>query len=208
MASITLGGAVVKRDARSSRIGGRVERQRSGPAEDHHGTQTVISGHETLVVARVRPCPPGFRGELLRTECFDGVPGLNHHVAVAELIRKRLDTPDETVEFPLATQGIVELGDLTVGRFVAQPGWRWSEHIRPEVGGEWCRVRHVGVVISGRIRVVTEDGTEAELRAGDVYDIPAGHDAYVIGDEPMVQIEWQGLRVFVGSRGGCEGAAW
>jgi class 3 adenylate cyclase len=122
-------------------------------------------------------------------------------VGVTELIRKSLDTPDETVEFPLVTQGIVELGGLTVGRFVAQPGWRWSKHVRPEVGGEWCRARHVGVVVSGRIRILTQDGTEVEVGPNEAYDVPPGHDAYVVGDEPVVQIEWQGLRTFLGPRG-------
>ncbi|MGH2546677.1 MAG: adenylate/guanylate cyclase domain-containing protein [Actinomycetota bacterium] len=120
-------------------------------------------------------------------------------------IRKSLRTPEETVAFPGASQGVVELGDLTVGRFEAQPGWRWSEHVRPEVGGEWCRARHVGVVISGRIRVISEDGTEVEFGPDDAYDIPPGHDAYVVGDEPVVQIEWQGLRTFLGPRGGMRG---
>jgi class 3 adenylate cyclase len=119
--------------------------------------------------------------------------------------RKSLRKPEETITFPGVTQGMVELGDLTVGRFVAQPGWRWSEHVRPEVGGDWCRARHVGVVISGRIRIVGKDGTEVEVGPDDAYDIPPGHDAYVVGDEPVVQIEWQGLRTFAGSRGGVRG---
>jgi class 3 adenylate cyclase len=120
-------------------------------------------------------------------------------------IRKSLRKPEETITFPGATQAIVELGDLTVGRFVAQPGWRWSEHVRPEVGGEWCRARHVGVVASGRIHIITEDGTEMDFGPDDAYDIPPGHDAYVVGDEPLVQVEWQGLRTFVGSVGGIRG---
>jgi class 3 adenylate cyclase len=119
--------------------------------------------------------------------------------------RKSLRKPEETITFPGVTQGMVELGDLTVGRFVAQPGWRWSEHVRPEIGGEWCRARHVWVVISGRIRIISEDGTEVEVGPDDAYDIPPGHDAYVVGDEPVVQIEWQGLRTFAGSRGGVRG---
>ncbi|HEX2089693.1 MAG TPA: adenylate/guanylate cyclase domain-containing protein [Actinomycetota bacterium] len=124
---------------------------------------------------------------------------------MTSLIRKSLREAGETFTFPSATQTMVELGDLTVGRFVAQPGWRWSTHVRPEVGGEWCRARHVGVVISGRIRFITEDGTEMEIGPDDAYDIPPGHDAWVVGDEPVVQIEWQGLRTFVGSRGGLRG---
>ncbi|MDP8955697.1 MAG: hypothetical protein M3N24_01870 [Actinomycetota bacterium] len=119
--------------------------------------------------------------------------------------RKSLREAEEIFTFSGGTQTVVELGDLTVGRFVAEPGWRWSTHVRPEVGGDWCRARHVGVVISGRIRVITEDGTEMEMGPDDAYDIPPGHDAWVIGDQPVVQIEWQGLRTFLGSRGGIRG---
>jgi class 3 adenylate cyclase len=136
---------------------------------------------------------------------IDRLDEVHHHALVAAPSKKSLRDPDETVAFPGVTQGIVELGDLTVGRFVAQPGWRWSEHVRPEVGGEWCRARHVGVVISGRIRIISEDGTEVEFGPDDAYDVPPGHDAYVVGDEPLVQIEWQGLRTFAGSRGGVRG---
>ena len=119
---------------------------------------------------------------------------------MAGVTKKSLRDPDEVVTFPATSQGVVELGDLTVGRFVAQPRWRWSVHVRPEVGGEWCRARHVGVVISGRARVISQDGTEVELGPDDAYDVQPGHDAYVVGDEPLVQIEWQGLRTFAGSR--------
>lgn len=111
---------------------------------------------------------------------------------------KNLGTPDETIEFPGIAVQVVDLGDLTVGRMVTEPGWRWSTHVRPTVGGEWCQARHVGVVVSGRIAVEMSDGTELELGANDVFDIPPGHDAYTVGDEPCVQIEWAGLRAFAG----------
>jgi class 3 adenylate cyclase len=135
----------------------------------------------------------------------DGVEEPSHHALMTGPVRKSLQRPEETITFPSATQTIVQLGDLTVGRFEAQPGWRWSEHVRPEVGGEWCRARHVGVVVSGRMHLINEDGTEMEFGPDDAYDIPPGHDAYVLGDEPLVQIEWQGLRTFVGFRGGIRG---
>jgi len=88
----------------------------------------------------------------------------------------------------------VSLGELTVGRTIQQPGWRWSEHVRPIVGGEWCQARHVGVVVSGRLRVLTADGEEFEFGPDDVFDIAPGHDGWVVGDEPVVSIEWSGLR--------------
>jgi DNA topoisomerase VI subunit B len=67
---------------------------------------------------------------------------------MAEVIRKSLDAPEEVIIFPKITASLVELGDLTVGLFVSEPGWRWSEHNRPRVGGEWCQARHIGVIIS------------------------------------------------------------
>jgi class 3 adenylate cyclase len=115
---------------------------------------------------------------------------------------KNLEDPDETIRLPKVTEFLVELGDLTVGRTVAEPGWRWSSHVRPQVGGEWCEARHVGVVLSGRIGIVFRDGSTLELGPNDVYEIPPGHDGYTIGDEPCVAIEWSGLRAFLGYRPG------
>lgn len=88
----------------------------------------------------------------------------------------------------------VVLGDMTIGRTEAEPGWRWSEHIRPIVGGDWCRTRHIGVILSGRLGIRMEDGTEYELGPNDAFDIAPGHDGYVVGDEPVVSIEWSGMR--------------
>jgi class 3 adenylate cyclase len=99
----------------------------------------------------------------------------------------------------------VEIGDMTVGRTVQEPGWRWSEHVRPVVGGEWCEARHVGIVISGRIGADLRDGSSVEFGPDDVYDLPPGHDGYTIGDEPAVLIEWAGLRAIARHRAGFRG---
>ena len=96
---------------------------------------------------------------------------------------------------------MVEIGGMTVSRTVQDPGWRWSEHVKPVVGGEWCEARHVGVVVSGNWGAILRDGTEIEFGPGDVYDIPPGHDGYTIGDEPCVLIEWMGMRALAGQRG-------
>jgi hypothetical protein len=111
---------------------------------------------------------------------------------------KSLDRPDEVVEFPGTRARLVDLGDLTVGEIVTEPGWRWSTHVQPVVGGEWCQARHIGIMISGRLGVRLMDGTELEFEPNDVFDIPPGHDGWTIGDEPAVQIEWAGLRAFAG----------
>lgn len=115
-----------------------------------------------------------------------------------EVITKSFESPDDVVEFPLIRSRIVELGDLTVGELVSQPGWRWSEHVRPRVGGEWCQARHVGFIVSGRLGIDFPDGSHNEFGPGDVFDIPPGHDGYTIGDEPCIQVEWMGIRAWAG----------
>ena len=117
---------------------------------------------------------------------------------MADAVSKSLERPDDVVEFPKIRSRIVELGDLTVGELVSEPGWRWSEHVRPTVGGEWCQARHVGVIISGSLGLDFMDGTSIVLRPGDVFDIPPGHDGYTVGDEPCVNIEWRGIRAWAG----------
>jgi class 3 adenylate cyclase len=106
--------------------------------------------------------------------------------------------PDDTVRFPRLTVEQVDLGDVTVGRLTMEPGWRWSEDVRPRVGGDWCEARHVGVVVSGRFGVTMRDGTKLEFGPDDVFEIPPGHDGYAIGEEQCIQIEWTGLRAFSG----------
>ncbi len=125
---------------------------------------------------------------------------------VAELRSKSFDKPDDTIEFPLLTAKLVEVGDFTVGYVVHQPGWRWSTHVRPTVGGEWCQARHVGVVLSGRAEIMLADGTTFEVGPNDVLDVPPGHDGWVLGDEPFVQLEWTGVHTFIGLHSGRGGA--
>jgi class 3 adenylate cyclase len=111
---------------------------------------------------------------------------------------KSLEKPDEVLEFPKLTVRVVELGDITVGHFVNEPGWSWTECMRPTVGGDWCQARHLGMVLSGRLGVEFEDGTTFEIGPQEVFDIPPGHNGWVIGDEPVVQVEWSGIRAFAG----------
>jgi class 3 adenylate cyclase len=117
---------------------------------------------------------------------------------VAETRAKNFATPDEVLEFPGVTAQLVELGDLTVGKITAEPGWRWSTHVRPTVGGEWCQARHIGVILTGRLGILRSDGSVNEYGPDDVIDIEPGHDGWTVGDEPTTQIEWAGLRAFAG----------
>jgi class 3 adenylate cyclase len=112
------------------------------------------------------------------------------------VLTKSFSDPDEVLTFPMGRAENVTLGELTVGRFVQQPGWRWSEQIKPIAGTESCQFHHVGVGISGRGMIRMDDGRETLISAGTVFDIPPGHDQWVVGDEPAVSILWGGWRGF------------
>ena len=103
---------------------------------------------------------------------------------------RNFDSPDETRSPDKTKAEIVRMGDTTVARFTLQPGWRWSECIKPVVGGEKCQIHHVGVVQSGHMHVAHEDGSEEDLTPGQTYVIEPGHDAWIVGDEPFVGYEF------------------
>jgi mannose-6-phosphate isomerase-like protein (cupin superfamily) len=105
--------------------------------------------------------------------------------------KKNLDTsPDETRTFDHGEIKTATVGDFQVARGVLQPGWKWSEHIKPIAQTDSCQVKHRAVLLSGRVKVVMEDGSEMEVGPGDAYVLPPGHDAWVVGDEPAVGIEF------------------
>ena len=105
--------------------------------------------------------------------------------------KKNFDSPDETRPFADKGQALVlHLGDRTVAKGTFEPGWRWSEHVKPIAGTDSCQFFHRGYVLSGRMKVVMNDGGQAEVGPGDVMSIPPGHDAEVVGNEPCVVIDW------------------
>jgi hypothetical protein len=101
------------------------------------------------------------------------------------------DSPDETRTPDKTTVEVVRMSGASVGRMRLEPGWRWSECIKPVVGGERCQVRHLDLLQSRRMRVLHDDGTEQEIGAGQAYVIEPGHDAWVVGDEPVVGFEFE-----------------
>ncbi len=128
---------------------------------------------------------------------------------MAELAGKRFESPDETREFR-DEKGRVELVKLNgnaVGRSTFAPGWRWSEHVKPLAGTESCQVGHIGYVLEGRIELKMDDGTEREFGPGDTFDIPPGHDAWTVGDEACVLIDFGGLKGYAQSDGRAGGSA-
>ena len=108
---------------------------------------------------------------------------------VSKLQAKSHESADE-VRTPSKTRvEVVRLEGFTIGRLNMEPGWRWSECVKPVVGTETCQVSHVGYMVSGQLVVRLEDGTEQTISAGQSYTIPPGHDAWVVGDESAVGIE-------------------
>ncbi len=109
---------------------------------------------------------------------------------------KRFDEPDELVTLPFLREEVVLLGEVYVARIVAEPGWSWSEHVKPVVGTPSCQHHHQGVLLSGWIEVETDAGSRRRIGPGEAYDVPPGHDGWVLGDEPAVMIEFRGVRGF------------
>jgi quercetin dioxygenase-like cupin family protein len=105
---------------------------------------------------------------------------------------KSVNEPDETRSFGKGKIQVVNIGGGTVGRATFEPGWKWSEHVKPIAGTEKCMAPHFAYQVSGRLHVVLDDGTEIESGPGDVSVIPPGHDAWVVGNEPVVIIDWGG----------------
>ncbi|MEU6294550.1 cupin domain-containing protein [Streptomyces erythrochromogenes] len=114
---------------------------------------------------------------------------------MAAIDRRNFDQPDETRPFVggMGRLDLVDTGDGAVGRAVFLPGWKWSEHVKPLAGTDSCRADHTGYVVSGRMRIVMDDGESAEFGPGDYMRVHPGHNAWVVGDEPCVTLDWTGF---------------
>jgi class 3 adenylate cyclase len=104
--------------------------------------------------------------------------------------------PEETRRFPNGSLSIIKLDDVVVGFFRCEPGWRWSSDVKPIAGTELCQHHHMGYCMQGDLHVMLKDGTEYDIVAGDAYEIPPGHDAWVVGTETYLGIEFSGSRTF------------
>ena len=123
---------------------------------------------------------------------------------MARLQAKSLENPDEVRPTPFGHIDVYNLDDLVIGRMVFEPGWHWMEHVQPMAGTSLCQYHHVGVCIAGRLANRLEDGTSIEIGPGMVYEIPPGHDGWVIGDEPWVAYDVAGVRSFARADGATE----
>ena len=108
--------------------------------------------------------------------------------------KKSLEAPEEIRKFPNGKVELVTIGDVTFGKGTFQPGWKWSESVKPIVHTESCQAPHTQYHISGRLHVRMDDGTEMEFGPGDVGVIPPGHDAWVVGNIPVVAIDVTGMK--------------
>lgn len=106
---------------------------------------------------------------------------------------KNLDSPDERRSFPKGKIELVTVGGITFGRATLEPGWKWSESVKPIAKTESCKAPHTQYHVSGRLRVRMDDGAEYEFGPGDVSFLPYGHDAWVVGDEPVVVVDVVGM---------------
>jgi len=120
---------------------------------------------------------------------------------MAKMEGKSLNRPDEVRTFDKGKLEIINIGGRTVGRATFQPGWRWSNSVKPLVNTKSCEAPHFQYHISGTLRVKMDDGAERDFKAGDVSLLESGHDAWVIGNEPVVIVDFQGMLDYAKSRG-------
>jgi hypothetical protein len=106
--------------------------------------------------------------------------------------QKGFAAPDEVRSFEMGELRLLKMGGGEIGQLVLEPGWRWSEHVKPIAGTELCEAPHFQYHVQGTLHIVMGDGTEFDARPGDVTALPEGHDAWVVGDEPVIVVDWYG----------------
>ena len=111
---------------------------------------------------------------------------------MAHAEKKDFAQPDEVRTFPKGKLELVNIGGGVVGRLTLEPGWRWSEHVKPIAQTAWCEAPHFQYQHAGRLHIVMADGAELDSEPGQVTALPVNHDAWVVGDEPVVLIDWAG----------------
>ncbi len=112
---------------------------------------------------------------------------------------KGFSSPVETRSFEKGKMDLIKIGGGVVGRMTLQPGWRWSQHVKPVVKTDWCEAPHFQYQLSGHLHVLMSDGREYDTHAGQVHAVPQGHDAWVIGNEEVVLVDWSGAGNYAAS---------
>jgi mannose-6-phosphate isomerase-like protein (cupin superfamily) len=103
---------------------------------------------------------------------------------------------DEEISFEKGNFRKITLAGVTIGRASYEPGWKWSEHVGPIAGTQTCEVEHVGMVLAGRAAIRMDDGTEVIVGPGDLFSVPAGHDSWVVGEDPYVSLHFLGAQSY------------
>jgi len=116
---------------------------------------------------------------------------MNNSQTKAEV--KSFNKPDEVRTFPKGKLELITIGGATIGRATFEPGWKWSTSVQPLVKTKSCEAPHFQYHLSGIIKIVMDDGAQFECKAGDVSLLPIGHDAWVVGNEPVVVVDFQGM---------------
>jgi len=140
--------------------------------------------------------------EQIPPEIVEKVRAAIHHKSMEG---RNFSTPDELTPFDKENLKIINIGGRTIGRATVQPGWRWSKSLTPLVNAKSCEVPHFQYHVSGTLKVKMDDGTERDLKTGDVSLLRAGHDAWVIGNEPVVVVDFQGMVDY--TKGSANGSA-
>jgi hypothetical protein len=117
-------------------------------------------------------------------------------LAMQSTKHKSFQVPDETREFPNGRAETLRIGGGEVGRLVLEPGWRWSNDVTPIAKTKSCEAPHFQYHVSGQLAIQMDDGTEFVAGPGDITSLPSGHDAWVVGDEPVVVVDWWGARTY------------
>jgi hypothetical protein len=158
-----------------------------GGVPDHHGTDPLPSAcHD----GGKPTATPGEDDHFTSGNRPDGNDQRRPDMPVAE--SKYFSTPDDTREFERGRVDLVTIGGSEIGRLTLEPGWRWSEHVKPIVGTELCEAPHFQYHVSGILHIEMADGTTFDTGPGGVTALPQGHDAWVVGDEPVVLVDWWG----------------
>jgi hypothetical protein len=142
--------------------------------------------------SRHRQVPGGVK------EAIMNQPALHTHQDKTEL--KHFDQPDEVREFPKGRLELVKIGGATIGRAIFEPGWRWATSVQPLAKTRSCEAPHFQYHVAGVLRIRMDDGEEFDCRPGDVSLLPSGHDAWVVGEEPAVVVDFQGMLDYARAR--------
>ena len=122
------------------------------------------------------------------------------NTTLEKIEQRKFGSPDEVRSFEKGKMEILKMEGGIVGRLILQPGWRWSLHVKPLAKTDWCEAPHFQYHVSGRLHIRMSDGREFEAGPGDVTCLPSGHDAWVVGKEPVVLIDWYGATHYAEQR--------